>query len=300
MTQPCDRLTGGDIAGGRFAVAALLQRVADLLDAGGRDECRLKARHFLGHVLGVPHLELPAMREADVSREQMEMLDALARRAAAGEPLQYVIGHVDFYGRRFTTDRRALIPRPETEHLVETILRCEPLWSRVSPAIAEIGTGSGCIVVSLAAERPGGVYHAVDLSAEALDLARENARSLGVAGAIRFTPGDLLEGFPPDSLDAVASNPPYIAAAEVDGLSEEIRCFEPRLALEGGRDGLEVLRRLIPAACCALRRGGRLFLEVGAGQAGNVRTLMMDAGFAGLETVRDLGGHERVLAGVRA
>ncbi len=201
--------------------------------------------------------------------------------------------------RDFLCDRRALVPRPETEQLAEWVLAWAPLWARPKPVVADVGTGSGCLAVTLALERPAARVLATDTSSDALALARENAARHGVGGRLWFRQQDLLAGQPPASLDAVVSNPPYVATADWARCAATVRDFEPRAALDGGPDGLAVIRRLVRQARDALAPGGALFLEIGDRQAGAVRALLEAAGFADACVRRDHAGRDRLLRAVR-
>jgi len=222
-------------------------------------------------------------------------LRAGAARLAAGEPLAYVLGSADFYGRPFFCDRRALIPRPETEQLLDLLLKDRSLWRRPRPRIAEVGVGSGCLVVTAAIERPAGRYIGTDLSPGALALARRNAARHRMASRIRLVRRDLLAGIRPSSLAAVVSNLPYIPTAEWRRLERGVKDFEPRAALDGGADGLSLIRRLLPQAHRALEPGGRLFLEIGDRHGPAARALAAAAGFRDAETRPDLAGRTRFL-----
>jgi release factor glutamine methyltransferase len=190
-----------------------------------------------------------------------------------------------------------LIPRPETELLVDAVLAHKSLWATARPAIADVGTGSGCVIISLALERPQGDYTASDISAEALCMAQSNATRLGGAAAkIVFLVADLLAGRPDHSLDGVVANLPYVRSAECDGLPRHIREHEPRLALDGGADGLDVIRRLIAQARTVLRPGGVLFLEIGHDQGPATRRLL--EGFREVQICADYAGRERVVIAV--
>lgn len=283
-----------------LSIPPLVRLLADLasrLSAAGRDEASLKAETLVAHVAGVRRLDLYARRGLGLTPEQAALLDALAARVAAGEPIQYALGSAPFLGREFKVDRRALIPRPETEELVEAVLAHEVLWRGATPALADVGTGTGCIALTLAAERPCARVIAIDVSEDALALARENAVRLGLAERVEWRRGDLLAGVAPASLDAVVSNPPYVATGDLAGLAQEIRAHEPRGALDGGPGGLEIIGRLIDEAFVALRPGGTLFLETGESQGAEVRRRMAARGFANVETRRDLAGHERLTMG---
>lgn len=283
----------------------MLTETALRLAEAGRDEAPLKAELLLAHVLGLSRLDALARSSGygqpllELTALQEGQLAALAARVAAGEPLQYVLGEAWFWGRSFKVDRRALIPRPETEELVEHVLGSDDLWRREDPLVVDVGTGTGCIALTLAAERPLVRVIAADVSAEVLALARENAARLGLVGRVDWRLGDLLDGIPAGSLDAVVSNPPYIAAAVVETLAEEVRSHEPRLALDGGADGLAVVRRLVAQAALALRGGGRVWMEIGDEQGSAVKQILTASGFAAVQIRRDLAGQDRIAEGQR-
>ena len=255
------------------------------------------AEILMGRVLRCRRLEIHLHASEALTAAQNKELERLAQRALCGEPVQYVLGETEFMGHVFRVDRRALIPRPETELLVETALADSELWKRDKPAVADVGTGSGCIVISLALARSSTAYTAFDASAEALELAQENAAALGVKRRIRFARNDLLSGVPGNSLDAVVSNPPYVAVGEWERLPRHIRDCEPRLALDGGDDGFAVVSRLVPEAWQALKPGGRLFMEIGEDQKAGTEARMKSAGFKKIRVLKDLAKHDRIAVG---
>lgn len=276
-----------------------LEGAISRMAGAGVSEPRCKVEFLLAHVLQCGRLELWGRRDRLLTAEQAATAEALLARLVDGEPLQYVLGETDFLGRVFRTDRRALIPRPETEGLVEAVLGCTGVWGREGVTIADVGTGSGCIAVSLALARPECRVVATDLSADALDLARENARAHGVLERIEFRRGDLLAGQADESLDAVVSNPPYVSTSVWRKLPADIRDREPRSALDGGESGLEVIARLIPQAKSALKRGGTLFMEIGEDQGESVRNLLIENTLHSVEIRKDLAGHDRIAWGQR-
>ncbi len=259
------------------------------------DNVRLDVAWLVSRAIGCPRLDLPLLGDRRLAPRERRRIVAGLARLAAGEPLAYVLGDAEFMGRVFACDRRALIPRPETEQLAAAVLGWAPLWRRSAPRVADVGTGGGCLAVTLALERPAVRLLAVDISPAALALARRNAGRHGVAGRLRFRRGDLLAGLPPGRLDAVVSNPPYVAAAEWARCPTSVRAFEPRRALDGGVDGLAVIRRLIGQARAALAPGGWLFLEIGAAQGRAVRALLAAAGFGAVRILSDLAGRDRVI-----
>jgi release factor glutamine methyltransferase len=254
------------------------------LAAAGVPDPRTDAELLVSHVLAVPRSAVPLaeLREEDAAR-----LRALVERRARREPLQHVLGEWGFRRLTLRVDARALVPRPETEIVVE---RCLALLRHVAePHVVDVGTGSGAIALALADERPDLEVLATETSAGALAVARANAARLSLT--VEFLEGDLLEPVS-GRVDAVVSNPPYVAAGE--RLAPELG-YEPVAALSGGKDGLDVYRRLVPAAA----RARFVALEVGAGQGPDVTALVREAGFQAVEVVPDLAGIERVVVGRR-
>jgi release factor glutamine methyltransferase len=218
------------------------------------------------------------------------------RRRIRGEPIQYLLGWADFAGLRVYVTPAVLIPRPETEGLAEWAL------DAMAPdaVIADIGTGSGCLAVTLAVRRPDARVWAIDRSLPALAVAADNARRQGVAERVRFVAADLLEAFGArPAFDLIVANPPYIPSAAIAGLPREVRDWEPHQALDGGPDGMALHGRLIPQAREVLYSGGRLVLEVGDGQAPGIAARMAAAGFTDVAVRRDLNGTERYVSGRR-
>jgi len=221
----------------------------------------------------------------------------LLERRFPGEPMQYILGETEFYGLNFRVTPDVLIPRPETEHLVEKVL--DRAAGFESPRIVDVGSGSGAIAVTLAHRLPHVKLTAIDLSAPALDVARQNAETNGVAERVRFLCGDLLAPVAEERFEIVASNPPYVPGRDRDSLAVEVRDYEPGLALFAGDDGLEAYRRLIPAAFAVLTAGGLLVLECGYEQEEAIGALLADAGFKRIEFFPDLQNIPRVACAQR-
>ena len=222
----------------------------------------------------------------------------LIERRLAGEPIQYITGEAEFYGLPFHVNRDVLIPRPETEHLVEKVMALAAEFVR--PKIVDVGTGSGAIAVALAHALPFAVITATDISADALAVAKANVARNGVADRVRFFKGDLLEAVAGEHFDIVISNPPYVPEIDHATLDVEVRDYEPAQALFAGEDGLQIYRRLIPAAFDALVPGGYLALEIGYGQRAGIEALLVREGFAGIEFIPDLQGIARVAVARRS
>jgi release factor glutamine methyltransferase len=233
-----------------------------------------------------------------VMEEEIKTLEGLSRRRGSGEPLQYILGHQEFWSIDLKVDPRVLIPRPETERLVEESLSIlAKISSKKIPSVLELGTGSGAIAISLAKEVKNIFLVATDLSGDALMVAKENAKQAGVSDKIGFVKGDLLNPFHPgETFDLILSNPPYISDSEIRDLSREVRDHEPLIALNGGKDGLEFYRKLISQAPSYLEKEGWFLLEVGSNQASSVSEMVeAGGGFQRPERVKDLSGIERVV-----
>jgi release factor glutamine methyltransferase len=222
----------------------------------------------------------------------------LIERRLAGEPIQYITGEAEFYGLPFHVNRDVLIPRPETEHLVEKAMALAAEFVR--PKIVDVGTGSGAIAVALAHALPFAEITATDISADAQAVAKANVARNGVADRVRFFKGDLLEAVAGEHFDIVISNPPYVPESDRTTLDVEVRDYEPAQALFAGEDGLQIYRRLIPAAFDALVPGGYLALEIGYGQRAGIEALLVREGFAGIKFIPDLQGIARVAAARRS
>ena len=220
---------------------------------------------------------------------------ALIQRRLTGEPMQYIIGECEFYGLPFRVTSDVLIPRPETEHLVEKVIELAATFP--SPRIVDIGTGSGAIAVALAHHLPNAGLAAIDLTEPVLTIARENAERNAVT--IHFLQGDLLNPVAGERFDIVVSNPPYVPEVDRPTLSVEVRDYEPGLALFAGNDGLEIYRRLIPQAFACLASGGFIALEIGYGQSAAIADLLGTAGFCNIEFAPDLQGIPRVASAQR-
>lgn len=280
-------------------IAAAVERGRARLAAVGIETARLEAGVLFEHAAGIDRAALLARGREPVETRVTPRYERLLEERSRRIPLAYVTGEREFWSLRLRVDHRVLVPRPETETLVEAALQ----RLRPGACLADVGTGSGAIVIALARELGTGVFLGTDRSTAALEVARANAAEHGLAHHIEFIAGDLLEPLRarPRLFDALVSNPPYIRTAEIEDLQTEVRDFEPRAALDGGADGLSLIARIIEDAPPLLRRGGWLLLEIGAGQADAVRSLLLRTGrFDDITTRRDLAGVERVVAARRA
>jgi release factor glutamine methyltransferase len=282
----------------------VLRRSTRYLADHGSPSARLDAELLTAHALGLRRLDLYLQHDRPLRETELAPLRELVRRRGLGEPVAYLVGEREFWGRSLRVTPDVLIPRPETELVVERALR----WARARHGpdgqglrIADLGTGSGCLAVTLAAELPGAVVRGSDLSAAALAVAAENVRRLGVSERVELVLGrwaEPLRGLGP--FDLVVSNPPYIASAELDAVMRDVRDHEPRLALDGGPDGLAAYRELLPTVVPLLAPAAALVLEVDARRAGPLAGLVA-ASFAGAVTTvhADLAGLDRVVEAVR-
>lgn len=214
------------------------------------------------------------------------------QRRAGGEPIQYIAGQQEFYGLSFVVRPGVLIPRPETEHLVEAVLAAAREYE--AARVLDIGSGSGAIAITLAHHLPNATVMATDISPVALEISQENARRHGLVDRIRFFETDLMAGLEEERFDIIVSNPPYVPLSDRETLSVEVREHEPELALFAGPGGLDIYRRLIPEAYCSLESSGWLFLEIGFGQSEAVRSLLEESGFGTIAFHPDLQGIPRV------
>jgi release factor glutamine methyltransferase len=284
-------------------IATARKRIIEKLKRAGTESPELTADILIGFaigrngnrvfVLGHPEFELD-----DDARAR---LDGFAERRAGGEPLQYITGEREFYGRSFHVTPDVLIPRPETEFLVETAVGIIQKQFPFPIRLADVGAGSGCIAVSVLCEIPSAFCCATDCSLAALGIATQNAHRHGVANRLARVCGDLLEGFAAgECFDLILSNPPYVARMDYNALLIEVRGFEPDLALFGGDDGFEIYRRLIPSSHSKLKAGGYLLLELGEGQIAGVTRLAEAVGFSIEMTINDLQGIPRCLVARKA
>jgi len=278
----------------QWTVLALLNWTRQFFEKKMIDPARLEAEVLLAHVLGCERIHLYTGFDRVVPAPKLAEFKRLIIERSQHRPTQYILGRAEFMSMEFIVNEAVLIPRPETEHLVEALIsRAREL---ADAKILDLGTGSGCIPVSAARHLPEAEFWAVDVSDEALAVARRNADRHEVAERIHFLRGDLFEPVGGLSFDFIASNPPYVSESEWDELAPEVRDHEPRTALAGGPDGLDAYREIIPRAKEFLLPGGRLLLELPAGKAQAVREIAaQSSGLHEEETIRDYQDIERVL-----
>jgi release factor glutamine methyltransferase len=276
-----------------------LSSAIERLEAADVGSPRMNAEVLLMFVLGVNRAYLYAHPERGLTAEEEARYDGVLAQRATGMPSQYITGHQEFWGLDFVVSPAVLIPRPETEHLVESVLELARGLAR--PKLVDVGTGSGCVALSLAHELTGAEVYAVDVSAEALEIARANAGRLQLDKRVHFMQSNVLEALAGvDDFDFVASNPPYVGFGEADKVQKSVRDFEPRVAVFAGQQGLDVIGPLIEQAHRALKPGGWLALEIGYSMRDAVVDLLSRTMWEDVRVVPDLQGIPRVVAARKA
>jgi len=274
-----------------WTVREALNWTRDYLRKGGIPAARFEAETLLAHAMEVERLQLYLQPDRILTSTERKRFRQLIERRRAGTPLQHLLGSVDFYNCRLQVNGHVLIPRPETEELVERVLADHQ--GRPLGHLLDLGTGSGAIAIALALARPDLQITASDCSVAALELARQNAMQNGVADRITFRCSDWFAELP-GVFDAIVTNPPYVGSSEWAELALEVRAHEPVVALAGGTDGLAAIRRIVHEAPAHLRRDSHLYLEIGAGQAAAVQQLLeMRGAFTEVVISKDLAGHPR-------
>ena len=287
----------------RVTVLEVIKRGAAFLAKRGIDSPRLQVELLLAHLLKLPRMGLYLNFERALTAAELEEFRELVKRRAHREPLQHLVGSTCFCGLELAVNRNTLIPRPETELLAELgwqFLNAQTSVNSSPPTALDFGTGSGCLAIALAVKSPTAQIHALDISLEALALARENAVHNGIGDRIRFFAGDGFAALPEKiQFDLIISNPPYIPSGEIPGLQPEVRDHDPRLALDGGPEGLDFYRRLAGEAAPYLKADGRLAVEFGDGQADSLRQIFSQENWI-VETVRpDYNQRLRILVARR-
>jgi len=261
----------------------------------------MDAKTLLAELLKVSPAQLFLKLQEPLSHERLRTYQGRVKRRSQFEPVAYIVGKKNFMGIDFKVDRRVLIPRPETELLVESAAQTIQKTGFKMPNILEVGTGSGCVAASLAKQFPMSTVTTIDISKDALDVARKNAVQAGVDDQIQFIQNDLFDGFSHefgDHFDIIISNPPYVPTAEWGSLNPDL-FYEPRQALVGGSDGLFFIDRIIHQGFPFIKKNGFLFLEMGIGQSDRVRKIMTDQGFTDISVRKDYSGIDRIISGIK-
>ncbi len=279
----------------------VISRAASYLGAKGVEDGQVAAELLAARLLGCGRGFLAGHLEKDVAEKYLEAMRRGMKRLVAGEPVQYVLGEWDFRTLTLKCDRRALIPRPETEELVTRVLAyLKARQFKEVPFIIDVGTGTGAIILSLAKEYAGAaVFMGTDVSEEAIQLATENAERTGLAGRVKMVCMDGLDDFDePGVVDILVSNPPYIESAVCETLEKKVKDFEPHLALDGGANGLEFYERYLQDALNILKPQGAVFFEIGENQGEALRKLMESFGFSEIKIEKDFAGHDRYASAI--
>ena len=280
----------------------VISKSGEYLESKNISEGRLFAELLAARLLKIGRGFLAAHYEQEVAAREVEAMRRGLKRLVVGEPIQYVLGEWDFRSLTLKCDRRALIPRPETEELVTRVLKymncIRSSTSDLRPLVVDVGTGTGAIILSLAKEYEGAAaFLGTDISEAAIQLARENAALVGLGGRVKFAVADGLDDFDePECVDVIVSNPPYIESAVCETLDSRVKDFEPRLALDGGGDGLRFYDRYLADAVNLLKPGGAVFFEIGENQGEALRTMMIDYGFEEIRVEKDFAGHDRYVS----
>lgn len=295
-------VSGRDGGGGVWTVLRLMRWSGEYLDSKGVERGRLEAEHLLAGALGVERLQLYLQFDRPLSPGELDRFRPLLKRRAKREPVQYILGRAAFRQLELKVDRRVLIPRPETEVLVDEVLAWARAAGREARSAVDLGTGTGAIALSLALEGPFGRIVATDASADALAVARENTVATGLQDRVELREGALFDALDANEMfDVVVSNPPYVTDAEMEALQPEVGAWEPVEALAGGPDGMTVLRAIVAGAGAHLKDGGLLALEIGAEQGRPVVGLVEAAGgYDDVRIRRDFTGRERIVLARRA
>lgn len=274
-----------------LTVLEIIKRTTEFFSGKGVESPRLNAELLVGHALGRTRMQLYLEFERPLTEPELERIRPLVRRRGQREPLQYIVGEVEFHGLKLKVDKRALIPRPETELLVAHVVA---LCAANPPArLLDLGTGSGAIALALAVMLPGAAVTAVDVSADALTLARENLATVGVADRVTFLQSDWFAGVPAAEFGLIVGNPPYLSAGETAQTTQEVRGHEPAVALTAPGDGLDHLAHIMAESPRFLGEGGLLALETGIAQHARLREIAAAAGFSRTESRQDLTGRDR-------
>lgn len=275
-------------------VLEVIQKTTDFLSGKGIENPRLNAELLIGHALGLKRMQLYVQFERLLTEPDLEKIRPLVRRRGQREPVQYIFGETEFCGLKLKTDRRALIPRPETEYLVELVIERVKVLPTSPGRILDLGTGTGALALALAAQIPAAQVTAVDTSSEALSLARENAVATGLVDRVTFVQSDWFSSLSAEvRYDLIAGNPPYLSAEETAAAQPEVRAHEPHGALTAEENGLAALRRIIADAPRFLAPGGLIALETGIAQHATLLELIGLAGLTAAESCQDLAKRDR-------
>ncbi len=285
-----------------WTIRKLITWTAQWLKGYGVASPRLDAELLLSHAINCSRLDLYLDPDKPITDTERAIFRSYIKRRANREPVAYIIGYKEFWGRNFEVDSRVLIPRPETETLIEVAMSKIP--DKESSVIADLGTGSGCIAITISLEAKNVKMIASDISTGALEVAKINALNLGVDNCIIWRHGSWCEVFnsliEPGSLDLLLTNPPYIDSSELYELQPEIIKYEPQIALNGGKEGLEIYKDLIKDAAFWLKFGGCIIMEIGYKQADCIKDYLEESSFISVEIIKDISGKNRVISAIKS
>lgn len=279
-----------------WSIRRVLTWAADDLKRRGNDGARLDVELLLGRVLGLDRIGLIMQSERPLAPAELAKFRELFKRRRSGEPVAYLLGEREFYGISLRVDARVLIPRPDSERLVEVALERTRARSMRGFAL-DLCTGSGCIAIAFARQRPTWSVTASDISGDAVSVARDNAERTGAVRNLRVVQGSLFAAVAGQRFELITANPPYIATGELAELPVDVRDFEPKLALDGGADGLDLVREIATLAPGQLAEGGLLALEIGSDQGPRTVEILQARGYQDVQLAKDLGGRDRVVSG---
>lgn len=279
---------------GKMTVNEIILETAKKLKQAKIESANLDSRLLLCEFLGVDKVWLIVNSQKEI--EVLDGYEELVSRRLAHEPMQYILNRAEFMGLGFYVDSNVLVPRPDTEVLVEKVI--EYIGDKKA-VFADLGTGSGCIPISILANCKNANGYAFDISADALKIAHKNAVSNKVGERLEFVNMDILSDFPHMELDCIVSNPPYIESEVISGLMEDVRAYEPTIALDGGADGLVFYRRIADKGRDILKKGGLIAFEIGYNQAESVSSILKDKGYTNIEVTKDIAGNDRVVTAIK-
>ena len=276
-----------------LTILEIIKKTTEFFEKRGVESARLNAELLVGHALGLKRMQLYIQFERPLSELELDKIRPLVKRRGNREPLQHILGTMEFAGLTLKVDRRALIPRPETEYFIELLL---PRFSVPPLRILDLGTGTGAIALALAKVWPEATVVAIDRSEEALALARENAGATGLAARVTFLCSDWFAALPADEkFDLIIANPPYLSDEETDASEPEVKDYEPRHALSAGQDSAAALDHIIRVGRSRLTAGGKLALETGIAQHTRLQALLQTEGYGTSESLKDLTGRDRFI-----
>lgn len=276
-----------------LTILEIIKKTTEFFEKRGIESARLNAELLVGHALGLKRMQLYIQFERPLAETELEKIRPLVKRRGNREPLQHILGTMEFAGLTLKVDRRALIPRPETEYLIELLVSQFPASP---PRVLDLGTGTGAIALALAKAWPETTVVAIDRSGEALALARENADSNGLSSRVTFLASDWFSAVPAqEKFTLIVSNPPYLSDEETDAAEPEVKNFEPRGALSAGLDSAVDLEHIIRGARARLNPGGRLALETGIAQHARLQALLQAEGYPSSQSLKDLTGRDRFI-----